>query len=150
MRPPKIPNLDARLRVERRRELLIGNEDAEWDDGEQLEFDGGEDIHWDDEEAGDGAGNFEGDWTGIGPAVLRGRVTWRTLGATETVQADKLKGSMFCEVEVRASTFTRQITTDDRLIWRQAEGDTVLNIRAALPPGRGHFLRFICEAGVAT
>jgi hypothetical protein len=136
------------VRVERRREL-VSVESSDWDgDGEAWGDDSGT---WDDPDQlqeGDGAGNWEGDWVGIGPATLRCEIVELSFGAGEQVIADKLRGVERCTVEVRASKFTRQITVDDR--FRIPNTDRVLNIRHAPPPGRAGFIRFTCEAGVAT
>lgn len=146
---PRLPNLNDRVRVERRRELVDSTDEALWDDGGALEWDddGGAELAFDGEEIGDGAGNFEGDWIGIGPAVLRCEIVELMRGG-EQVIADKLRGVSLCTVEVRVSKFTRAITTDDR--FRVPGTDRVLNIRQAPPPGRSNFIKFTCEAGVAT
>lgn len=147
-RQPRTPNLNDRVRVERRRDLLDANEEILWDDGDTLEHDDDTPIQADEETIGDGVGNYEGDWIGIGPAILRCELTELTFGSTEEVIAGKLRGVETCTVEVRVSRFTRQITTDDR--FRIPNTDRVLNIRHAPPPGRSNFIKFTCEAGVTT
>jgi hypothetical protein len=147
-RPQRPPNLNDRVRVERRADLIDANEDILWDEGDTLEHDDETPIQSDEETIGDGAGNFEGDWVGIGPAVLRCEITELGFGSGEEVIAGKLRGVENCTVEVRVSKFTRQLTTDDR--FRIPNSDRVLNIRHAPPPGRTNFIKFTCEAGVAT
>lgn len=143
----KQPTLTDRVRVERRRDLMDANEDIQWDDGDTLENDNDTPIQEDEETLGDGAGNFEGDWVGIGPAVLRCEISQFEFGAGEEIIAGKLRGVAQCYVEVRVSKFTRQITTDDRFVTPDGQ---VLNVRRAPPPGRGNFIKFTCEFGVAT
>jgi len=147
-RPPRTPNLNDRVRVERRRDLIDAHEELLWDEGDTLEFDEEIPIQSDEETIGDDAGNFEGDWIGIGPAVLRCEIKEQSFGSGEELIAGKLRGVEMCTVEVRVSKFTRAITTDDR--FRIANTDRVLNVRYAPPPGRTNFIRFTCEAGVTT
>jgi len=147
-RPQRLPNLNDRVLVERRRDLMDDNPDAAWDDGEALSFDEGDVVEFDETQLGDGAGNFEGDWVGIGPAVLRCEITELMQGSGEEAIAAKLRGVERCTVAVRVSNFTRQITTDDR--FRIPGTNRVLNIRHAPPPGRSNFITFTCEAGVTT
>jgi len=147
-RQQRPPNLNDRVRVERRGDLIDQNEVILWDEGDELEHDDDTPIQTDEETIGDGAGNFEGDWVGIGPAVLRCELKQMDFGSDEQVIAGKLRGVERCTVTVRVSRFTRSITTDDR--FRVPGTDRVLNIRHAPPPARSNFMTFNCEAGVAT
>lgn len=97
----------------------------------------------------DGAGNFEQAWAVIGPArPLRAELREVPQGSEEAVIAGALRGVARATVTVRASAFTRSITTNDR--FRVAGTDRVLNIRHAPPPGRERHIAFGCESGVAT
>lgn len=145
---PRPPNLNDRVSVERRSDLIDAHEDIQWDDGDELEQDDETPVQTDEETIGDGAGNFEGDWVGIGPAVLRCELKQMEFGSEEAMVAGKLRGVERCTVTVRVSKFTRSITTEDR--FRVPGADRVLNIRHAPPPGRSNFMTFTCEAGVAT
>ncbi len=147
-RPPRLPNLNDRVRVERRRDVDGGVEPISWDEGDPLQFDDQNPIETDDDTIGDGAGNYAGAWQGIGPAVLRCEIIEIDFGSGEEAVATKLRNLQRCTVEVRVSEFTRSITTDDR--FRVIGTDRVLNVRHAPPPGRSNFIRFTCEAGVAT
>lgn len=146
---PKQPNLRDRICVERRREL-VGESDAWADSGETWDGDG-------DDWEGEGSptpGVSEGDWVGIGPAgALRAEIVQVEFGSQEVVHAGKLKGVARCTVTVRASDFTRQLTTDDRFrVYGRGAAltDQALNIRHAPPPGRGQYITFTCDAGLAT
>lgn len=143
-----LPRLDARIRVERRRELLSDHPDLSWDEGDPLQFDDQNVAEWDEQAVGDDAGNVEGEWTGIGPAILRAEIKPLSAGSDETMIAGKLRGVYRCQVIVRSSRFTRSIVTDDRFVIVTAERETALNIRQAMPPGRGGYVTFMCEAGV--
>lgn len=96
--------------------------------------------------AGDGAGNFEDAWTGIGPAANLPADIIELRGDESVLQA-KLKGQAVTLVVMRADSFTRTVTTDDRII--DVGNDRVFNVRHAPAPDRRHFIEFLCEAGAA-
>jgi head-tail adaptor len=98
----------------------------------------------------DGFGNTLSDWMFVpGCQRLRAEIRELSLGAGESVLAAKLSGQAQCLVVLRASSLTRSITTDDRLI-DLSNGDRVLNIRSVPPADHRNWIVLLCESGVAT
>lgn len=98
--------------------------------------------------AGDGAGNFEGEWSPYGPAAVRASIEELRMGAGEDVLRGKLQGRALVNVTLRQSRFTGTLTTDDRLA--DLRSGAVMNIRHVPAPTREPFITLTCESGVAT
>lgn len=96
--------------------------------------------------AGDGAGNFLEAWTKIGPpGELPARIV--ELRGDETVLDAKLRGQAITSVVLRADTFTRSITPDDRIV--DVTNGRTFNVRHTPAPERRGYLELLCEAGAA-
>lgn len=66
---------------------------------------------------------------------------------SDAVMAARLEGATLYEVTLRADSQSRQIGTDDRLVWGATE--MAIRGRPVDPDGRGRVLVLLCEAGVA-
>lgn len=142
------PALNDRVRFERRTSLLETQDALLWDEGDGIEFEGGEEIEAAEPVAGDGAGNFDAEWSPIGPAAVRVAIDELRLGAGEDVLQGKLQGHSLVNVTLRQSRFTHSLSTEDRLV--DLRSGVVMNIRNVPLPTRETFITLICEAGVAT
>lgn len=94
-------------------------------------------------EVEDGYGNTVSNWV----EQFQCRAAYRHLRGGESVMAGRLQGRHTQVIVVRASSQTRQITTDWRV--RDARDGTVFNIRDVTVQTDRMFISFLCESGVA-
>lgn len=94
---------------------------------------------------GDGAGNVLENWFPVTGGRIKAQI--QELAGDETVLAAKMQGHAMCLVMVRASSVTRSITPDDRII--DITNNRALNVRQAPPPDRRNYIALLCESGVA-
>lgn len=92
---------------------------------------------------GDGYGNFETGW--VDQFTVAADIVAK-LGR-EDVQAQRLQGHQPIAIVVRASSETRQVTTDWRVT--DARSGVSYNIRSIAPDRLGAKIELMCEAGVA-
>lgn len=101
--------------------------------------------------AGDGLGNYEGDWK---PFVARRRAelvpTRPGPGRGETVMAGRLQGVSAWDLWVRRDALVAQVTTDDRIV-DIVDPTRIFNIRFIGDlTGKRHWLLMQLELGGAT
>jgi SPP1 family predicted phage head-tail adaptor len=94
-------------------------------------------------EVDDGYGNTVSDWA----EQFQCRAAYRHLRGGESIMAGRLEGKHVQVITVRASSQTRQVTTDWRM--RDARDGTVFNIRDVTAEIDRMFISFLCERGVA-
>jgi len=93
--------------------------------------------------AGDGKGNTRSDWT----EQFRCRAGYRHLRGGEDVMAARLQGKHTQLITVRASSLTRQISTDWRA--RDVRNGDVFNIRDITHETDRQWISLLVERGVA-
>ncbi|BCH32634.1 hypothetical protein MesoLjLc_45640 [Mesorhizobium sp. L-8-10] len=94
-------------------------------------------------EVDDGLGNTLADWV----EQFQCRAAYRHLRGGESVVASRLQGKHVQIIAVRASSQTRQVSTDWRV--RDARTGEVFNIRDVTVETDRAFISFLCERGVA-
>jgi SPP1 family predicted phage head-tail adaptor len=94
-------------------------------------------------EVEDGMGNTVADWQ----EQFQCRAAYRHLRGGESVMAGRLQGKHAQVIIVRASSQTRQVSTDWRA--RDARTGDVFNIRDVTVETDRAFISFLCERGVA-
>lgn len=94
-------------------------------------------------EVDDGYGNTQSDWV----EQFQCRAAYRHLRGGESVMAGRLQGRHSQVIIVRASSQTRQVSTDWRV--RDVRDGTVFNIRDVTVETDRMFISFLCERGVA-
>lgn len=91
----------------------------------------------------DGMGNTRADWV----EIFQCRAAYRHLRGGETVLAGRLEGRHVQVIWVRASSETRQVTTDWRV--RDARSGTHFNIRDITHETDRQWISMLVEKGVA-
>lgn len=76
------------------------------------------------------------------------RAAYQHLRGGETVLAGRLQGRHPQIIRVRASSETREVTTDWRIV--DSRSGSVFNIRDVTPTLDRRFIEFLVESGVAT
>lgn len=94
-------------------------------------------------EVDDGYGNTVSDWR----EQFQCRAAFRHLRGGESVMAGRLQGKHVQVITVRASSQTREITTDWRV--RDVRTGEAFNIRDVTHETDRAFISFLCEKGVA-
>ncbi|MGB3486672.1 MAG: phage head closure protein [Xanthobacteraceae bacterium] len=94
-------------------------------------------------ERDDGYGNMVAEFT----TQFTVRAAYRHLRGGETVMASRLENRHPVLITVRASSQTRQITSDWRLV--DARDGIECAIRDVTPETDRQFITFLCESGVA-
>lgn len=94
-------------------------------------------------EVDDGYGNTVSDWQ----EQFQCRAAYRHLRGGESVMAGRLQGKHTQVIIVRASSQTRQITTDWRV--RDTRSGEAFNIRDVTHETNRQWISLLCEKGVA-
>lgn len=94
-------------------------------------------------DADDGLGNTVSDWQ----EQFQCRAAYRHLRGGESVMAGRLQGKHTQVIIVRASSQTRQVTTDWRV--RDVRNGDVFNIRDVTHETDRAWVSLLCEKGVA-
>ena len=95
-------------------------------------------------DADDGMGNTRSDWV----EQFQCRAAYRHLRGGETVLAGRLEGRHVQVIWVRASSETRQVTTDWRV--RDVRSGQKFNIRDVTHENDRQWISLLVESGVAT